>query len=556
MPLPKHPSKNSDETRCPVSLALSFVVTQLVLHGWWLAASGGMLMPHLVGWVQDSAILLVMALLLGWSFRRANRQVALKRLATATTTVTVITAGVLLASYTPLLDDFLLFPVNLLATDRETAWFFFSDYLGWAFMRTPVAGLALGLAIYWRGGRFLDLRRPSLIAVPLVVLTLASLGRPAPNPFVYSLQATVQSWFRPRKVPSLTRPVVTTPSATAEEESAVFDTASTLRYRHLLLIVLESVDATVFERQFLANPNGYFARVRHRSAYYASYHATNLDSHTSLIAMLTSVFVPYRAYTDARLYENADRASNMVHSLRQRGFQTLFVSTFDHQPFVPVRQDWQRIITRGDLPAQPGLVAIGSSRMESAVEDLAAMPTIVEWLSTHDRTVILHEMAYGHSQAWASKTGESQLAYYDRYLRALLDKLEQAKLAEETLVVVVADHGLRANAADPQNYHIPLLVTGAGVAACRDNSFRSHLDLQRILAYHAAGAVLSTGGNSILTVGSSDRWVYGEVRKDGACLFVDNGTGTIMRSAGGLAPDELYRRFQAEVQAFAARWQH
>jgi hypothetical protein len=63
-------------------------------------------------------------------------------------------------------------------------------------------------------------------------------------------------------------------------------------------VVLEGVTTARFEQEFLTRPQGYYAHVRDRSVYFDEYHTTNLDSYTSLIAMLTSVQVPYRAYAD------------------------------------------------------------------------------------------------------------------------------------------------------------------------------------------------------------------------------------------------------------------
>ena len=46
----------------------------------------------------------------------------------------------------------------------------------------------------------------------------------------------------------------------------------------------------------------------------------------------------------------------------------------EHQPFVPNPRDWEEVLDRGDLGDLAGWTSLGSSRMESATEDRAALP--------------------------------------------------------------------------------------------------------------------------------------------------------------------------------------
>lgn len=240
--------------------------------------------------------------------------------------------------------------------------------------------------------------------------------------------------------------------------------------------------------------------------------------------------------------------------LRALGAFTLFASTYAYQPFVPTRSDWDRVMNRGDLPSLEGWVSLGSSRMEAATEDRAALPALVDIVASKRRTFVLHELVYGHSTEWRAKTGQTQLAYYDAYLVDLLDRLEARSLAERSLVVVVSDHGDRSKATIAGNYRVPLLVVGGRGPREDDGELRSHLDLPGILASFLTGAALPPPRDETYVVGSTERWVYGVLGPDGGHLLVDDPSGAVASAKGARDAASVYAAFQARVNAFGSRY--
>jgi hypothetical protein len=55
-------------------------------------------------------------------------------------------------------------------------------------------------------------------------------------------------------------------------------------------------------------------------------------------------------------------------------------------------------------------------------------------------------------------------------------------------------------------------------------------------------------------VGSTERWIYGEITSGGSYLFIENDTGAVLASDGTLEASSLHRRFQSQLDAFAARY--
>jgi hypothetical protein len=513
--------------------------------------------PHVVAWLLDLFVLLVsISLLFGIGGALLSCRVPIRWWAGACYAL-VFSLGLSLASYPGQLAEFLAFPVNALRADADSTWFFVTEYLGWRGLWPVLAsGAAMILATRW-SWPLPTLQKLRVASCAVILLSAATLLHPSPHPFVYAVQDSLRSSLSGgrRVVPSLARPTKMVGGAgVAANETSPLENLATGGYDHISILVFEGVTAARFEQEFLTRAKGYYAKVRARSAYFSGYHATNLDSYTSLIAMLTAVQVPYRAYADPASYESVNNGPNAVAALRRSGCHTLFLCTAENQPFVPVRSDWSRVMGERDLGAQPRWVTVGESKVEAAVEDLAAIPAILDFVRNHPRTMVMQEMVFGHSPRWIAKTGKEQLEYYDQYLLELLAGLEQAGLADRSLLVVVSDHGDRADSANVENYRVPLLVSGRNVPPSRTSAHLSHCDLPAILGHFLAGQPLPQARESLLTVGSTERWIYGEITSGGSYMFIENDTGAVLASNGILDASSLHRRFQSQLDVFATSY--
>jgi len=557
MTAPVRDSTGSPFVERSTRLFLAFVALQLFLHlgSYFSAKDPRMLMPHAVAYLHDLFLLTVLwfgsvtvCRLIPVRVRFSCRTLAL---------IGLFGLGILLASYPLFLREYLAFPINVFATDTATAEVFLREYLGIASLWPVAIAVSLGIASLLAPFRISQPRLAArLIVFPLLVIATAlTLPRSSPQPFVYSLQQelTTRIFSGERIVPPLQRPKIG-PNKKNSLPSSMLATIQELQADHILLIVLEGVTAKDFEKEFLPLKGGFYERVKEHAAYFRRYYATNLDSYTSLIAMLTSVQVPYRAYADARLYDAVNEAESLTENFRNQGHRTLFISTYEHQPFVPTRNHWNRIMDRRVLPSLDGWVSLGSSRMEAATEDRAALTSMLDFITTNQKSFILHELVYGHSPEWRATTGKTQLEYYDTYLTDLHDRLIAAQLETRALIVLVSDHGNRSQASKAENYRVPLLVTGPGVHPLVDDTFYSHIDLEGIIAHYLVDTALPPNQERIFLVGSTERWVYGEIYETGDHLFIDDRTGRVLAHSGSMDPSKLYCDFQALLDEFGSRY--
>jgi hypothetical protein len=528
--------------------AVALSLLQLALHvvAGLGARDSRVLLPHAVAWLHDLALLCAVAAIFAGLTRVSG--VALRGIVELGGRCALVATGMVLAIYPQMLQAFLAAPANFLEADAETASVFVQDYFG--IRALWPAAIALGAGVVAPRASFLRIgNRWALAGISLAVLAVFALGRDSPNPVVFGLQDTARQLFVPRVVPRIKVKAATTSAPMCSTSIDWSPAAGTTRYEHVMLIVLEGVTSTEFEAGFLARAGGFFGRYRSHARYFSRFYATNLDSYTSLVAMTMSIQVPFRAYAAPEQYVSVNNGPNIARGLRAAGFRTLFISTYEHQPFVPNPQDWDKLLDRRDLGDLSAWVSLGSNRMESATEDRAALPTILEFMKSAPRSLVMAELVFGHSPEWRARTGMTPVEYYDRYLIDLWDRLTQAQLAARTLVVVVSDHGERSRAAVPDNYRVPLLIVGETVEPGEDNDFRSHLDLQPIVAHFFLGAEMPLPRQTVVVVGSTERWVYGEIRGNGKHVFIDDGSGSVL--AGALDAVAVHDSFQAYVASFS-----
>lgn len=535
-------------------LILMLACYQIFLHGYFVieAQDPRLLLPHLIAGIHDMALLGLLSvaglLLLRWTPLR------IKAITSVCLRVGCVLCGMALASYPRFLREYLVFPVNLFEADIQTTTVLVSDYLGAAALWPVLFALLFGLGSMFLKSRVRLPRKLALLLPGFVlIITALTLQRPSPHPLLFSLQQQAEALFsnQPRVVPSLKRPSSLADSIHQDVNDGITAAASVTNYRHLLLLVLEGITSQEFEQEFLKIPDGFYAQHKDHAVYFERYYATNLDSYTSLIAMLTAIQTPYRAYADSSLYERVNDAMNLTGILRSQGWHTAFFSTYQYQPFVPTRAAWNDIFDMTNLPVDGTWISLGTSKMEAATEDKAALPTLVATVRQHEHAFVLHELVYGHSPAWRAATGKTTLQYYDEYLRDLIRMLSEEDLVKDSLVVVVSDHGDRAKAADADNYRVPLLVVGEHIQAQRQSEMFNHLDLPQLILHYGANTRFPEPRNQVVVVGSTEKWIYGTITNDGDFLFINDSRGTVMSQDGNITPSDVQHAFQTRLNEFA-----
>jgi len=534
-----------------VKLFFVYSIYQCILHLYFAlsARDPRLMMPTSVAFLHDLTVLAIVTSI-GHAAMAFSRE-KFKRTVNLTFVSILIITGVLLSAYPMFLREYLVFPVNILESDASGAKTLFIDYLGLSSLVPCFIAFIIGLISLCVNIRFPIPRKVKLSGLIVIFLIFSfTVPRLSPQPFIYSLQKEIVSLLKGEKraVPSLS--INTNIDYGEPIKTLKYSRKDISDYRHILLIVLEGITSTSFEGGFLTIPHGFCSRHKSTSVYYDNYYASNLDSYTSLISMLNGIQVPYRAYANADFYNKVNTTPSLTEDLHRRGFNNYFISCYQYQPFVPNRTYWDAIYERKDLPSVEQWLTLGSSKMEMATEDRAAISTIVNLMKSNKNCFILHEMVYGHSPEWRATTGKTQNEYHDQYLMELSQELETENLFDNTLFVIVSDHGDRAKSFDAENYRVPLLIVGKNISYHHRGDWLSHLELPEIIYHYSTGDEHPESRNEMFFVGSTEKWVYGMQNRKGSSLFIDNASGVILSQSGDLQAIKVMEKFQQYVNKF------
>lgn len=507
---------------------------------------------HLLAWGMDCLLLTLVMHGIHYFVTRPWLFQGIRRILPAL--ILYPTAGAL-ALYPFLLPEYLAHPVNVFEAGPGTIRFTILQVIGptgflWAAF-TWLTGAIIGR----RRGRFSRFRRPMVILLVIVALTMpaAELGVPFlvpyPHPLAFSLLSTLRhtlfSWTH--VVPSPER----TDIHQANPVPLSFPPAGTAgRYDHIILLVMESMTRQNFRMNYLEPADGFLTTLQEKSAWFANHHTTNLDSYTSLLAMLTGRQVPYRAYENPEYFEALNHAPSLVQDFAARGFHTGFFCTAQNQPFVPCRGQWTTITEGKDLSGEYRRLKLNP--VEDAWEDRAVLPAILQTLRDHPQTFLMHEMVMGHTPRWEELTGIGTVHYYNLFFRELFSGVEDAGLTNRTLFVILGDHGDRLDASLSENYQVPLLFIGNGLNDHKeDAAIRSHLDLPGLLFAFQYGSPRPPARNGQLVIGHTGRWTYGFLQPDGSSIFLDALRGTVLNRHGDAQPKAAFAIFQQTIHDLA-----
>ena len=229
--------------------------------------------------------------------------------------------------------------------------------------------------------------------------------------------------------------------------------------------------------------NRFFDKYGKNIITYSNFYTLNLDSYTSLIAMLNSIFVPYQAYMDESKYDFVNNLNNLVRIFNKNGFSTHFLTSYGEQQkrFIPNISEWSEVACLKNIDSIEKYAKVTSSKIEMAAEDLAVFDDLIRILVKNPNPFIFQEMVYGHTSAWKEQTGIETIDYYNRYFEKTITALVNNNMADSTLVVMVSDHGPRDDAYDTGNYHIPMFAWARDLSKETKEGMLSHLDFKDIL---------------------------------------------------------------------------
>ena len=521
--------RNKPKINYPLRLTVIAILALFILKIFFFCSNRNIL--YLVSFFQDSFLLIVNYFLFIYCLNKNPKLVFVGKIVFFTFFMIL---GAVSFVYTIYLQDLLTLPINMFSITLSHLTFFLKYFLDLKVVLVPTIGIGLML-IFARLFPF-KLNNKKVLTITAIILSLLfipTLLRPSLNPLISSI---LEQYVLSIKTNHQIIKIDDQPAADNEKADQFrflnkeFDSIPqiNIKYDRIIILVMESINYDYFINESVPDSNSFLNKYKKNISLYKNYHTLNLDSYSSIMAMLNSVFVPYQAYVDDTKFSFINYRNNVLRLFNNEEYKTLFLTSYGEQQsrFLPDINDWTQKTFMDSISGNPNFASITSNKIENACEDLAVFRDMMNFLRNNDKAFILQEMVYGHTVAWKQKTGIATMDYYNQYFQKTIDELKRNNLLDSTLIIVVSDHGPRNEPYNTANYHIPLLFFSTDIKNNENDEFLSHIDFKDVLIEAITGIDFIPLENALYTVGNSGEFIYGTIKKDGKYIFINNRMGT------------------------------
>jgi len=456
--------------------------------------------------------------------------------------------------YTPLILDILSFPVNIFRADSSMAGFMLEFFISAKIIFLSLLGLLFAfLSSYYLPTKTFNSSKKTSITLGAVSVIIVIFGvltaQMATNSIIYSVNDELAHLFANDKgtanIKKIIPPIASEPNQDFSFLNKQFKTIPQIesKYKKVVMLVMETMSTEMYDKALVYFPLDFADQCQK----FTRYNTQNLDSHTALLTMLNSITIPYRAYTDASRYEAINGQNNLVKFFNKNGYYTAFLIP---APGYNVRfsanpKDWDKMVFHNDSDSKD-FVCLNQTKVDTGCEDMAVFDDTINIVKNNEKVFTFHEMIYGHTAEWFTKTGVTTEEYYDNMFNRVVAELKKDDIWKDTLFIITADHGPRKNPQNTKDYNIPLLFCANDIDESENNSFYSEVDFKDLLLSKLAQTAEPKERERFFTIGNSSRLVYGMIKRDGGHVFIDDsrlGTDT------NLSDSEL-EKFNADFQEY------
>ncbi len=389
--------------------------------------------------------------------------------------------------------------------------------------------------------RILQLLRARLSGAHLCLLLVLSSLLPPQNPFFETNRALLQGLLRYQHESIPPGSTSGKWSVTEVYRERDFTSVTSLPVDNVILLVMETETIRSFERKRSTSENEFRESFIRQSNFYTNFYTQNSASRTSLLAMLSGIFIPHRAYAVRwDQYRRVGTKLELLSLFHRLGFSRVYATSRVDPPLIGRLDDWDHRITQQNYDISGGNhVCLHVLRTEKACEDKSMIDPIVSFLEKNDKNLVIQPFVVNHSKKYIAALKTDSVAYVFSYLEELVRGLRKIGKLDSTAIVLVADHGRRTQRAAMRrdNYRVPLLIWKKGRKGKQVHGFYSNTRFLELLVADLLDAEDSVRHEKRFhVVGPSWLDVVGEIRADGTYVFVDRNTNAIESNVSDTIP--------------------
>lgn len=292
-----------------------------------------------------------------------------------------------------------------------------------------------------------------------------------------------------------------------------------IKYKNILIFIGEEWMYSDFLKE--KKQNDFFDKHFLNSIYYTKHFTSNQDSRTAIFSLLTASFIPFEAYLDTT-YSKYDpvikKKKNLVSYFKENDYNTVFlVSAIETPSDIVSNFNFDKIITL-DKKIYDSQEYYCSKLFvyETSCEDMAMLDDIKDVILNNEKLFFIQEFIYGHSYKHIQDKKISRTSYYSDYLNQVYSFLEAQNKIDDTLIVIVGDHGSRATSEmyTYEGFMVPFIFIAKDLDPASLDVLTSHLDFKDLLFKYIHSNNYIPLNEHVMFVGGTGSYLIGFYTKD------------------------------------------
>lgn len=267
-----------------------------------------------------------------------------------------------------------------------------------------------------------------------------------------------------------------------------------LENQKVLIFIMEQTTMNDFQEESSQIPieNNFFHKTKNSSHIYSNYYTNNQDSRTSIWTMLSSVFLPFEAYTSNwnSQYGFILKENNLVDYFNSKNYTTVTAASMYEPSLILGAYSWDNSVFLKKYPHENS-ICIHEFDYQKGCEDNVILSDVIEQINSYDNLFLLQEMIFGHGDKYLTEAKKSRVEYYNDYFNQIHKYLKQTNNLENTTIIIVADHGNKGYyTKDISDYNIPLIVYNEKLEHKEINDLYSHSKFKDIVLSYLSNSTL------------------------------------------------------------------
>lgn len=270
-----------------------------------------------------------------------------------------------------------------------------------------------------------------------------------------------------------------------DKELNEYNTYTLPNQKRILLFVLEQTSYNTFwkELENVSDERNFFLKTKENTHLFTNYYVNNQDSKTAIWTMFNSQFIPYESYIDDwnKKYGFILGKRNLIDLFNYHNYETHTACAISEPDLLLGIYNWDNITVISEKTNRSNFTCVHNLEYQDGCEDLILIDNVKE-IIRNDKLFFLQEFIYGHGVEYQLEKKLTRTAYYNEYLFEIYEFLQQENLLNDTIIIVVADHGEK-DYVDKElwNYKLPLFIISNDLKYKEINNLLFQIDFKDIL---------------------------------------------------------------------------